>query len=112
MSLYYVLINIVHICTHYIGSIAFLRAVNDPPMKPVFQDLHYNYHIATDELLGSWCFVFATLPFIPYSLLYIQSDSNNYIYYCLLIAAVFSVFGAFVFLLNCYPSEEVSTSVA
>eukprot|EP01035_Chromulina_nebulosa_P019784 gene19784-25724_t len=40
-----------------LGSLAFVRAMNDPPMKPLFRC----YHISTDELLGSWLFLLGTL---------------------------------------------------
>lgn len=33
-----------------IGSLAFVRAMNDPPMRPLFSW----YHFGTDELFGSW----------------------------------------------------------
>lgn len=87
-----------------LGSIAFLRAVNDPPMKPYYTLPHIN----TDELLGSWCFVCATLPFIPYAMIYILAEPTNIMYYLLLLAAILSVCGALIFLINCYPSDEVS----
>ena len=87
-----------------LGSMAFLRAVADPPMKPLF---HGGYHLGTDELLGSWCFVFATFPFVPYSLIYLYVDPTSWINYGLFGAAVLAVFGSFIFLANCYPSEEV-----
>lgn len=87
----------------YSGSIAFLRAVNDPPMRPLIQD---SFHFGTDELLGSWCFVFATLPMMPYSLIYIFATPKEWIVYFLLIVSMFSVAGAFLFLVNCYPSDD------
>ena len=85
-----------------LGSGAFLRAVNDPPMKPFFTQ---SYHFGTDELLGSWCFVAACLPFVPYAIIYLIAEPTNIIYYCMLGAAIFSVLGSFIFLINCYPSD-------
>ena len=45
-----------------IGSLAFVRAMSDPPMKPIFSW----YHLSTDELFGSWMFTLATAPAVPY----------------------------------------------
>ena len=45
-----------------IGSMAFVRAMSEPPMKPLFNW----YHFGTDELFGSWMFTVATLPAIPW----------------------------------------------
>ena len=52
-----------------LGSLAFVRAVHEsPPMKPLFTWKH----VASDELLGSWLFLFACLPFFPYALIYVS----------------------------------------
>jgi hypothetical protein len=86
-----------------LGSGAFLRAVNDPPMKPYFSSNFY--HISTDELLGSWLFLFACFPFVPYSLIFVIAEPSNIFYWCMLSGALISVFGSYIFLVNCYPSE-------
>ena len=59
-------------CT--LGSLAFVRAVHEsPPMPPLFSW----YHLQSDELLGSWLFLCATLPIIPYSLIYLAASHEN-----------------------------------
>ncbi len=58
---------------YFIGSLAFVRAVNDPPMKPLFPCWS---HTATDELVGSWLFLFGTMPSIPYSICYLYWFRN------------------------------------
>lgn len=87
------------------GSWAFLRAVNDPPMRPIF---HNTYHFGTDELLGSWLFVFAVVPYVPYSLIYVVSDPSDGFMYGFAVLSVLAVCGALIFLANCYPSDVVS----
>jgi hypothetical protein len=47
-----------------VGSFAFVRAMSDPPMKPMFKW----YHFQTDELFGSWMFALGTFPGIPWRL--------------------------------------------
>lgn len=93
------------------GSIAFLRAVNDPPMRPAFADHPVlGYHFGTDELLGSWNFVFACVPFVPYAIIYLNSDPGDPIMIGMVLCAVFAVIGSTIFLINCYPSADVSSS--
>lgn len=84
------------------GAMAFMRAVHyDPPMKPLFT----YYHVQSDELLGTWLFFFANVPFIPYSLIYLKSSSSNIEYWIeLLISIVVVVLGAFS-VHACYPSD-------
>ena len=64
-----------------LGSLVFVRATHEsPPMRPLFTW----YHFQNDELLASWLFLFATLPFIPYFLIYlISSGSIIYIGECM-----------------------------
>lgn len=86
------------------GSLAFVRAVNEPPMKPLFPCWP---HFATDELLGSWMFFIATLPAVPYSLVYL-SVSREYLYFGMFAASLIALLGTYFFVLSCYPSEKVS----
>lgn len=90
-----------------LGSIAFLRAVHDPPMKPFF-DGHpvLGHHFGTDELLGSWNFVFACVPFVPYAFIYWNSDPSDPLVICMVVCAVLAVIGSTIFLINCYPSDD------
>jgi hypothetical protein len=82
---------------------AFLRAVNDPPMKPYF---YGSYHFGTDELLGSWFFLGACLPFLPYALLYLYAEPHQWVMYALVAGSLFAILGSCIFLVNCYPSES------
>jgi hypothetical protein len=60
-----------------LGSFAFVRAVHiSPPITPLFTW----YHISTDELLGSWLFLFACIPFIPYSLIFLADEQDKLLY--------------------------------
>lgn len=89
---------------YFIGSLAFVRAVNEPPMRPLFPNWS---HAATDELLGSWLFFYGTVPSIPYSILYLYWF-GNYWYLGMLIVAVISTMACYLFVLSCYPSDKVS----
>ena len=87
-------------CT--LGSIAFMRAVHeDPPMKPLFSW----YHVQSDELLGSWLFLFATLPIIPYSLIYTSASGDSLVYLGALAVSIILVIGTYLFVRACYPNE-------
>jgi hypothetical protein len=89
-------------CT--LGSLAFMRAVHeDPPMKPLFTW----YHCQSDELLGSWLFLFATLPIIPFSLIYVSATHENLVYLGAFFVSVLLVIGTYLFVRACYPSEKV-----
>ncbi len=95
-------------CIFMTGSMAFVRAVQeDPPMKPLFSC----YHFQSDELLGSWLFLFATLPIIPYCLIYLAASHAEAIYVLALAISVFFVFGTYLFVRACYPSDLVSGEV-
>lgn len=83
-----------------LGSMAFTRAVNDPPMKPLFKW----YHFSTDELLGSWLFLLGVLPAVPYSIIFLQHDEENQaVYFGLLIVSILCVLATCLFVLACYP---------
>lgn len=85
-----------------LGSMAFIRAVHtDPPMRPLFPEY---YHIQSDELLGSWLFLLAVVPMIPYTLLYIIS-SYNFMYVVTLPIVLFILLGSYLFVRACYPSS-------
>eukprot|EP01031_Cornospumella_fuschlensis_P025364 gene25364-30626_t len=88
-------------CT--LGSLAFVRAVHDePPMPPLFSW----YHIHSDELLGSWLFLLAAVPIIPYTLIYLAQSHGQVIYYVALAVAALIVLGCLLFVRACYPSED------
>ncbi len=57
---YLLILLIIIILHHSVGSMAFVRAFHsDPPMRPLFPRY---YHLQNDELLGSWFFLFAIIP--------------------------------------------------
>ena len=88
-------------CT--LGSLAFIRATHeDPPMAPLFTW----YHLQSDELLGSWLFLLATVPVIPYTLIYLFSTDYEAIYFVALAIAIVFVIGAYLFVRACYPTTK------
>ena len=84
-----------------IGSIAYVRAMSEIPMKPMCRCTHFR----TDELFGSWCFFFGVIPYIPFSLIYAISDPNNVLYLGMFGITVFGVFATLLFVWTRYPSQ-------
>lgn len=83
---------------------AFVRSVHEePPMQPLFPDW---YHVQSDELLGSWLFLLATVPVIPYALIYIAASHENVEYIGALGVALVLVAGSYLFVRACYPTEN------
>lgn len=90
-----------------LGSLAFVRATEDPPLRPIFT---CSVHFATDELLAAWLFLFGTIPFVPFIAVYVYYNPSTLLYWgCLVAAVVFNV-ATYLFVLSCYPSEEKSQS--
>lgn len=87
-----------------LGSLAFLRATDEPPLKPLFS--HISIHMATDELLASWLFLFATIPFIPFMAVYVYYNSDVLLYWGCLVASAVFVLSTYFFVLACYPSNR------
>ena len=87
-----------------IGSFAFVRAMNDPPMRPLFRCRHF----ATDELFGSWMFAVATLPGIPYCLIFLAYQ-RDLTYLAMLVFAVLSFLGSCLFVRGSYPVANESS---
>jgi hypothetical protein len=92
------------------GSLAFVRALHeDPPMKPLFT----NYHVQNDELLGSWLFFFASIPFIPYAGIFLANAGyHGLIFIGMLALTIFVAFACFLFVLACYPSSASETQIS
>eukprot|EP01038_Epipyxis_sp_PR26KG_P013674 gene13674-18349_t len=91
-----------------LGSLAYVRALHeDPPMRPLFKC----YHFSNDELVGSWMFFVATLPLIPYSLLYISASHEGIVYLGMLVGSIFVILGTLLFVRASYPSEKRSSYV-
>ena len=89
-----------------LGSLAFVRALHDdPPMKPLFSC----HHLESDELLASWLFLFATVPFIPYCMIYMGQEENKILYMLGVIISILMTIGTYLFVLASYPSKKASS---
>lgn len=87
-------------CT--IGSLGFMRAMNHPPMRPLFPHI---YHLQTDELFGSWMIAIGMLPGIPYAFLFLIVEKSM-AYVVIMGLSVVGVIGSFIFVYACYPSVQ------
>jgi hypothetical protein len=87
-----------------LGSLAFLRATEEPPLKPLFS--HVSTHMATDELLAAWLFLFATVPFVPFMAVYVYYSTHVMLYWGCLVASIIFVIATYFFVLSCYPSDR------
>lgn len=90
-----------------VGSVIFVRAVSLPRRPPLIPCL---YHVGTDELLASWLFFIATLPAVPYCALFL-TQSNAYLYWCMLAAGLAAVLACGIFVYVCYPSTTRRTYI-
>jgi hypothetical protein len=85
-----------------LGSLAFVRAVEEPPKKPLFS----SYHLATDELLAAWLFLLATIPFVPFIGVYVYYNRHVYVYWGCLVGSILFVVATYFFVLSCYPNDQ------
>ena len=85
-----------------IGSLAFVRAFEEPPKRALFW---FNRHFQTDELLGAWFFLFGTIPSIPYTLVFLCIHPSV-IYLGSFASAIVFVLGTIAFVVACYPSGK------
>lgn len=87
-----------------LGSLFFVRAFHEnPPMSPMFPQY---YHIQSDELLASWLFFLATLPFVPYCFIYLmEANFQGLSYIVALILSIVATAGTILFARACYPTE-------
>ena len=88
-----------------LGSLAFVRAFEYPPLDPVFKGTK---HLATDELLGAWLYLLGTIPAVPYSVVFIAHDPKQAIYWSALFASIGFVICTSFFVVVCYPAAKVS----
>lgn len=91
-----------------LGSLAFVRATEDPPLRPLFT---FTIHLATDELLAAWFFLLGTIPFVPFMAVYVYYNPSILVYWGCLVASFVFVIATYFFVLACYPTEEVKHSV-
>lgn len=89
-----------------VGSYVYVRANEEPTPPPYFN----YYHLSTDELLASWLFLVATLPTIPYAIVYLKYNPYREVYWGTFIASILMVAGTAFFVYSSYPSEEVQES--
>jgi hypothetical protein len=87
-----------------IGSLAFVRATEEPPLRPLFSKI--TVHLETDELLAAWLFLLATVPFPVLMLVYINYDSSVMVYWGCLGASTLFVIATYFFVLTCYPHDD------
>ena len=85
-----------------VGSYAFVRAVESPPPKPLFT----NYHVATDELFGMWCFFWGTVPSIPLLAIYVYFNQGSALFMVAFVMCVVFTFITLVAVFACYPGNE------
>jgi hypothetical protein len=85
-----------------LGSLVFVRAFEEPPLKPLFSSEHF----ATDELLAAWLFLVATIPFVPFMGVYVYYNVHVMVYWGCLIASIVFVVATYFFVLSCYPMED------
>lgn len=85
-----------------IGSYAFLRAVETPPVPPLFTWRHFG----SDELFGMWCFFWGTVPAIPLMGIYVAYNPESGAFSLALILSIVFTFLAYLAVLACYPKEE------
>ena len=86
------------------GSLAFVRATEEPAIKPLFAKV--TVHLETDELLAAWLFLLGTVPFPILMLVYLHHDSGLMVYWGCFGVSTFFVIATYFFVLTCYPSEE------
>eukprot|EP01038_Epipyxis_sp_PR26KG_P006951 gene6951-9506_t len=85
-----------------IGSYGFVRAFEEPPKRALF---YYNRHFQTDELLGAWCFLFGTLPAVPYCVVFFSITPGLFYFVATIGSSVF-VIGSILFVVSCYPNDK------
>ena len=87
-----------------IGSLAFVRATEEPPLRPLFAKV--TIHLETDELLAAWLFLLGTVPFPVLMLVYIDHDHKILVYWGCFFISTFFVIATYLFVLTCYPSDD------
>ncbi|RYG68921.1 hypothetical protein EON64_04025 [archaeon] len=88
-----------------LGSLFFVRAFHEnPPMRPMFRSY---YHLQSDELVASWLFFLATVPFVPYSLIFLAAEGyHSLMYIVALLFAIAASMCSLLFVRACYPSDR------
>lgn len=84
-----------------VGSLAWVRGMNDPPLKPLFSW----HHFSTDELLGSWMYLVSVLPAVPYTLIYFVY-TNDQLWLLMFFLSLLAVLVFILFVRATYPSAH------
>ena len=87
-----------------LGSLAFVRAMYDPPIPPWFPEW---YHLQNDELVASWLFLLGVVPLLPYCFIFLVEANTNATRLLYLVGVFFSallLIGAYLFVRSCYPT--------
>lgn len=87
-----------------IGSLAFVRATEEPPLPPLFANV--SVHLETDELLAAWLFLVATIPYPIFIAVYIHFNPHVLFYWGILFISLMFVVATYFFVLTCYPSSN------
>lgn len=88
-----------------VGSYMFVRTFKDPAPPPLLP--HFK-HASTDELIAAWLFLLATLPLVPYTLIFLLLEPHVITYWMNFTASVISVIGSLFFVYTCYPAQNHS----
>lgn len=85
-----------------LGSLAFVRAFEEPPKQAIFYNIK---HFQTDELLGAWFFLIGTAPSIPYTFVFFTIDPSAFYFFSFL-GSIIITLGTGLFVKGCYPSDR------
>lgn len=85
-----------------LGSFAFVRAFDDPPVPPLFSWRHFG----TDELLGAWLTFLGSTPAIFFCLVFVVEDPTDIVYWGGFVASILFNLGAALFVYTCYGHES------
>ena len=85
-----------------VGSLAFVRACNEPPLPPLFGLSCGN----SDESFGLWFFIMSVFPAIPYCFVYLAVKRSELYFICMIIAIAIIIAGV-VFMKCIYRPRKV-----
>ena len=85
-----------------VGSLAFVRACNEPSLPPLFGLTCGN----SDESFGLWFFIMSVFPAIPYCFVYLAVKRSEFYFICMIIAIAIIVAGV-IFMKCIYRPRKV-----
>lgn len=85
-----------------LGSYAFVLAFEDRPKKLLFKIPL----VENNEQLGAWLTLYAMIPYIPYSIVYIQYNPSRLAYWGTFFASIFFTIAAVFFVYTSYPHDS------